>query len=283
VNLDTPLFDVLEDIDGITLGSDTRFTASPVSGTPAPGECAAVTGAPNLTASSHITEEFPSFGANTPVGNLPYNLAISISTSAFNQMLKAQIECGLLQKSLTEIDLGYGPVPITAGLLSTFIPTLSGLDPELPMRIDLVPTLAPFLTGNAGPENEIGEIRIPHLLIEVHYNDGIHTGNNSLIVRGAIDMRAGFDLTFDAQSGSLAFTVANVSNLVIAFLVNNVLANEVQLTAVLNYLLPQVLPSLGDSLGAFPLPEFFGLQLQGIEVSRNGQFYTLFADLVSAP
>jgi hypothetical protein len=283
VNLDTPLFDVLEDNDGITLGSDTRFTATPVAGTPAPGECAAVAGAPNLAASFHVTEAFPSFGANTPVGNLPYGLAISISTSAFNQMLKAQIECGLLQTSLTEVDLGDGPIPVTAGFLSTFMPQLNNLDPELPMRIDLKPTLAPFLTGNPGPATEIGEIRIPQLLLEVHYNDGIHTGSSSLIIRGALDMRAGFDLSFDPLSGSLAFSISNVSDLVIAFLVNNILVNEVQLAAVLNIVLPQLLPSLGDGLGAFPLPEFFGLQLQGVEVSRNGAFYTLFADLVSGP
>jgi len=48
-------------------------------------------------------------------------------------------------------------------------------------------------------------------------------------------------------------------------------------------LLPTVLPSLGDGLGAFPLPEFFGLKLNGVDVSRNGQFYTLFADLVPGP
>lgn len=283
VNLDTPLFDVLEDTDGVTLGSDTRFTATPVSGTPAPGECPAVAGAPNLAASYHISEAFPSFGATTPVGNLPYNLAISISTSAFNQMLKAQIECGLLQTSLTEVDLGDGPIPVTAGFLATFMPQLSNLDPNLPMRIDLKPTLAPFLTGNPGPAGEIGEIRIPQLLLEVHYNDGIHTGNNSLIIRGALDMRAGFELSFDPLTGSLAFSISNVSNLVIAFLVNNILVNEVQLAAVLNIVLPQLLPSLGDGLGSFPLPAFFGLQLQGVEVSRNGQFYTLFADLVPGP
>jgi hypothetical protein len=52
---------------------------------------------------------------------------------------------------------------------------------------------------------------------------------------------------------------------------------------VLGFLLPDVLPALGDGLGAFPLPEFFGLQLSGVEVSRNGQFYTLFADLAAVP
>ncbi len=281
VNLDTPLFDVLEDNAGITLGSDTRFTATPVAGVPALGECAQVPNAPNLAASYHVTETFPSFGANTPVSALPYNLAISISTSAFNQLLKSQIECGLLQTSLTEIDLGGGLQAVTAGLLTLFMPTLSGFDPALPMRIDLKPTMAPFLTGAAGPGGEIGQIRIPQLIMEIHIDDGLHPGDSGLIIRGALDMTAGLGMTF--VDGSLAFSVSTVSGLTIAFLANSVTANETQLTSVLNFLLPTVLPSLGDGLGAFPLPEFFGLQLSGVEVSRNGQFYTLYTNLVPGP
>ena len=280
VNLDTPLFDVLEDNAGITLGSDTRFVATPVAGTPAPGECAQVPNAPNLAASYHIAEAFPSFGANTP-GGFPYNLAISISTSAFNQLLKAQIECGLLQTSLTEIDIGAGLQPLTAGLLKVFMPTLSGFDSALPMRIDLKPTVAPFLTGNGGPGGEIGEIRIPQLIMEIHIDDGLHPGDSGLIIRGALDMTAGLGLSF--VNGALTFSVSNVTGLTIAFLTNNVTANEAQLTTVLNFLLPTALPALGDGLGAFPLPEFFGLLLDGVEVSRNGQFYTLFTNLVPGP
>jgi hypothetical protein len=280
VNLDTPLFDVLEDNAGITLGSDTRFVATPVAGTPAPGECAQVPNAPNLAASYHVTEAFPSFGANTPGGS-PYNLAISISTSAFNQLLKAQIECGLLQTSLTEIDIGAGLQPLTAGLLKVFMPTLSGFDSALPMRIDLKPTVAPFLTGNGGPGGEIGEIRIPQLIMEIHIDDGLHPGDTGLIIRGALDMTAGLGLSF--VNGALTFSVSNVTGLTIAFLTNNVTANETQLTTVLNFLLPTALPALGDGLGAFPLPEFFGLLLDGVEVSRNGQFYTLFTNLVPGP
>ena len=280
VNLDTPLFDVLEDNAGITLGSDTRFVATPVPGVPAPGQCAQVPNAPNLAASYHVTEAFPSFGANAPGGS-PYNLAISISTSAFNQLLKAQIECGLLQTSLTEIDIGSGLQPVTAGLLRLFMPTLSGFDPALPMRIDLKPTMAPLLTGNAGPGGEIGEVRIPQLIMEIHIDDGLHPGDSGLIIRGALDLTAGLGLNF--VSGALAFSVSTVSNLTIAFLTNNITANEAQLTTVLNFLLPTVLPSLGDGLGAFPLPSFFGLQLSGVEVSRNGQFYTLFTNLVPGP
>jgi hypothetical protein len=161
------------------------------------------------------------------------------------------------------------------------MPTLSGFDSALPMRIDLKPTIAPFLTGNGGPGGEIGEIRIPQLIMEIHIDDGLHPGDSGLIIRGALDMTAGLGLSF--VNGALTFSVSNVTGLTIAFLTNNVTANETQLTTVLNFLLPTALPALGDGLGAFPLPEFFGLLLDGVEVSRNGQFYTLFTNLVPGP
>lgn len=274
VHFEAPLFAVAENMTGVTLGSDTRITASIGSGL---GQCQPPLGAPDLLASYHVPEPFPTFGETTP-GGLPYGIAVAISTSAFNQLLKSQIECGLLQTTLTEIDLGTGPQPVTAGLLSLFMPTLSGFfDPEQPMRIDLKPTLAPFLTGALGPGGEIAELKIPQLQIEVHFQG--FAGDGGLAIQGTIDLRAGLGLTFDNLTSSLAFSVASVSDLTLAFLVNNISTNEGALANALGFVLPDVLPALGDGLGGFPLPHFFGLSLQGVEVSRQGQFLTLFADL----
>lgn len=275
VNFESPLFAVTEDTAGITLGSDARITSSVGTG---PGQCTPPFGSPNLNASYHVSEAFPSFGALSP-GGFPYHLAVAISTSAFNQLLKAQIECGLLRTSLTEADFGTGLQPITAGSLLLFLPTLSSFDPATPMRIDLKPTLAPFMTGNGGPSGELGELRIPQLEIEVHIDDGMHPGNSGLIIKGAIDARAGLDLAFDALTSSLTFTVGAVSDIQIAFLKNNVGANEANVITVLSFILPDLLPALGDGLGAFPLPQFFGLSLDGVEVTRTGQFYSLYANL----
>ncbi|MDJ0869925.1 MAG: hypothetical protein QNK03_27785, partial [Myxococcota bacterium] len=72
-------------------------------------------------------------------------------------------------------------------------------------------------------------------------------------------------------------------DITVALLDNFVNTNEAVLQIVLPNLLALVLPDLAAGLGSFPLPEFLGLQLQGVEVSRNGQFYSLFADLVSVP
>jgi hypothetical protein len=276
VNFESPLFAVTEDTAGVTLGSDARITSAIGTG---PGQCSPPFGTPDLTASYHVAEAFPTFGATSP-GGFPYHLSVAISTSAFNQLLKAQIECGLLRTSLTEIDIGTGPQPVTAGLLLLFLPTLSGFDPATPMRIDLKPTLAPFMTGNSGPSGELGELRIAQLELEVHIDDGLHPGNSGLIIKGAIDARAGLDLAFDELTSQLTFTVGSATDIQISFLKNNVSANEAGVASVLNFILPDLLPSLGDGLGAFPLPSFFGLNLEGVEVTRTGQFYALFANLV---
>ena len=44
-----------------------------------------------------------------------------------------------------------------------------------------------------------------------------------------------------------------------------------------------LIPQLAGALSGFPLPQFFGFSLQGVEVSRNGQFLSLFANLTPAP
>jgi hypothetical protein len=278
VSLEAPLFDVLEDPAGLTLGSDVRVTSSVGTG---PGQCPAPEGSPDLAGSYHVTEPFPAFGANTP-GGLPYHIAIAISTSAFNQLLKGQIECGLLRISLTEIDLGFGPLPLTAGVLSILIPELGGFDPETPLEVRLIPTLSPLLTGSAGPGGELGELRVGHYLIEVVRSD---VTTNALLLRGALDFRAGLDMAFDDLTGQLVVGIGSVTpqDITVAILTNLVGTNEAQLTLSLPYLIASVLPELGESLGAFPIPGFFGLSLQAVEVSRSGSFYSIFADLMPAP
>jgi len=281
VNLEAPLFDVLEDTAGLTLGSNVRVTSSTGTG---PGQCQPPAGAPSLAASYSVTEPFPTFGANTPVGNLPYHLGIAISTSAFNQLLKSQIECGLLQIELTEIDLGTGPLPLTAGTLGLIIPEFQYFNNlGMPMILRLKPTLAPFLTGNNGPAGEIGEIRVGQYVMEVYGLDSF--SQEFLVLRGAMDFRAGLDMTFDNLTAQLVVGIGSVTpaDIQVAVLDNLVNTNETTLGIALPVLIALVLPDLGSGLGAFPIPSFFGLQLDGVEVSRSGQFYSLFTNLYPAP
>jgi hypothetical protein len=283
VQFEAPLFEVPglwdgvgEDVDGVTLGSDTRVTSS--FGTD-PGQCLPPVGAPDVAASYHLDEAFPSFGALTP-GGLPYHLALAISTSAFDQLLKAQTECGLLLASLTEFDVGFGPVPLTAGILGLYLPQFSNLPATTRMRIDLRPTLAPLISGNTGPGGELAEIQVPHLIAEVREDI-----SNHYWLGLAIDFSAGLAIQFDPAENALAFSVQSVDsqNLTIAVIQNLLLIPEATIQSALPPLIEPILPSLGDGLGAFPLPDFLGLQLESVEVTRTGSFLTLYANLAPAP
>ena len=277
VMMEAPLFDVIENPAGITLGSNVRVTSSVGSG---PGQCQPPAGTPDLAASYHVAEPFPSFGATTP-GGAAYHLGVAISTSAFNQLLKAQIECGLLRLELDEIDLGFGPVPITAGVLAVLIPELASFPPETPMHVALTPTLAPFLTGNPGPGGELGEVRVGQYVIELF----AHNPDPLRVLSGALDFRAGLDMDFDDATGQLVVGIGSVApaDITLAVLDNTINTNEASLQLSLPFLIASVLPELGSGLGAFPIPSFFGLSLQAVEVSRSGSFYSLFTNLTPAP
>ncbi len=75
----------------------------------------------------------------------------------------SQIENGLLRSEITEL---YG-IPLTAGLLATFIPPLVGANPEEPVVVRIRPTLAPLFTGAAGPNGEFAELKIAALAVEM--------------------------------------------------------------------------------------------------------------------
>ena len=266
VTLEAPLFDVLEDTAGITLGSDARITAL----MPTPG-------APDLTASYHVAEPFPTFGSTAP-GGAAYGLALAISSSAFNQLLKAETESGLLRTSLTEVDLGAGPLPLTPANLSTFIPQLAILQPDTPLRIDIQPTLAPVVTGQGGPNGELADLRLGHLTANLVRDD-----TNKVLIAAAIDVRVGLDVEF--TGGQLAFTVGALSpgNLAVTILMNNIGAIDAQLSSLLLFLVPELFPSLAGSLGSFPIPTFLGFELSPVEAGYAGEFLSLYANLVPVP
>ena len=274
VTLDTPIFDIPEDDGGLTIGTDTSVTASVGSG---PGQCDAPASAPDLLASLHVPNPFPSFLATTP-GGLPYELGICISTSAFNQLLRAQIECGLLQLDLTEFDFGAGPLPLTTGLLTLLIPELAIFPPSAPVLLRLRPTLAPVVTGNSGPNGELAEIRIGHLILELH---DVTPGVTQPLLVVAIDFRAGLELLVDSATDQLAPTLTSVApaDVTISIIDNLVQTDEATLQAALPLLLQVALPSLGSSLGGFPVPSFLDLELDPVEISRSGNFMSIFADL----
>lgn len=281
LQLDAPLFAVDEDATGITLGADSRFGVSV--GTD-PGQCVPPPGAPNLTASYAPPVPFPTFGPTAPVSGAPYGVGIGISPAGFNQLLRGQTECGLLRTSLTEIDLdgpgGNAPLPITSTLLSLLAGEFAQLPPNTPMRIDVAPTLAPVITGAPGPSGELEELRIAHVGVTI-----VETGPETVWLGGAFDARLGMDLDFQTDGSGLAITLTEPSaaDTTMTVIYNPLGTNEAQLEALLPTIIRPLIPDLASALSGFPLPEFFGLVLGGVEVSHQGSFTALYADLTPAP
>jgi len=269
VVLDTPMNAVLEDNVGITFRIDASGTAS----TPDPE-------APDLTASYHVAETFPTFGANSP-GGFPYGLGITFSTSAFNQLLRAQVESGLLRTELTAIDLGGGPIPLTAGLLAAFFPELGVVPPATPLAVRLAPTIAPVLTGAAGPLGELAELKIAQLLAHVVADP--NSSDELLLATITVDARLGFDMTFNSGAINLTITPPGPADLTVALLANPLSIDEAAVQSLLPAILGPLLPTLADALGSIPLPEFFGLNLTGVEVARTGGHMGIFANLTPTP
>ncbi len=275
--LDAPFFQVAETPGGITLGSDSRFITNIGTG---PGQCNPPANAPDLTASYHVNQPFPSFGSTTP-GGTPYEIAIGISSSGFNQLLRSQVECGLLVATITELDLlGTGtPLPLTAGLLSSFVPQLAILPGSSPAKIELAPTIAPLVTGAPGPAGELALLKLSQLYMKVL----VDAQNGAGFVEVAdffLDAELGINLTVNG-SGALTFSITPPEpTFVTAKHVENPIGADL---SVVEALLPTVvgtfLPALAGGLGSFPLPSFLGLSLDVVEVSRNGEMLTIYSNL----
>jgi hypothetical protein len=189
-----------------------------------------------------------------------------------------------MRASLTTIDIdgpgGTPPLPITAFLLSLISPEFGQLPPNTPLRVDIAPTIAPVVTGNPGPNGELTELKIAHVAVDI-----VEPGPGTVWLSGAFDARLGMDFDFLPDGSGLAITIAEPSetDLTMNVIYNPLGTNEAQLEAVLPGLIRTQIPDLAGALAGFPLPQFFGLSLAGVEVSRTGQFMGLYANLTPAP
>ncbi len=263
LDVDAPYTAITEDPTGISFAADLGAAAL----TPAPG-------APTLAAYLHVPETFPTFTAATPVGAVPFDIAVGLSTSAMNALLRAQTEQGLLQLSTAAIDLGGGSAVLTAGLLAPALPGFAALAPSTPLTLRLVPTLAPVLTGGGAASGEIAELRLGHLRLEVVENPGV----GEIVHLGAA-VEARFDVALAVDGAGLTFDLAAPApaDVTVAVLVNPLGTSEAAVAALVPTILTGVLPDLAGALGTIPLPGVVG---QSVEVSRS-PYYTVFAEFGS--
>ncbi len=243
-------------------------------------------GAPDFTRSLVIAPEpFPAYGANTPGGrpgtdvtSTPYHLALGLSATSFNQLLKSLTEKGILNITLTEIALGGGsPITVTSDVLGVFIPEFFDLPAATPLKIDIIPTVSPIVTGLPGPAGELEELKLSQLLINISAADG-----SVLYLSVAVDVRTGINFSYSQATNALAILLGavNSNDITTVILENGIHTDESNLQGVVPLLVQQFLPSLTGGLGSIPLPALFGLSPGNARVNKQGTFMSIYLDFV---
>jgi len=277
-NLDAPFTLIDEGADAIDFRANADFFTTIGAGV---SDCLPPEGAPDLAATFDVLGDYPTLGATTPGGD-PYGLGLIISASAFNQLLGAMTECGILNQQLSEIPFGGVTLPVTSTLLSAIVPQFGSRPPNTPMYIRVKPTVAPFITDRPGPNGEPAELMLANLQIE--FIEPTTLGDR-LWLTLAVDAPLGFDLTYDAVNGVLAPTITAPApgQMSARVITNSIGAIEADIEALFPSLFPSFVDSLGASFGAFPLPSFLGLQLDVLDVDRQGNYFVLYGNLNQVP
>ena len=284
--LNAPFTEITESGSAIDFRADADFASSFGTG---PNQCVQPPHAPDFTSSFDVEGAYPTLGGTSPGGD-PYGLGLVISSSAFNQLLSVMTECGLLNQDLTEIPLGGATLPVNSSVLAALVPEFgTKLPANTPMVVRIDPQAAPFLTdAAAGPGGETAEL----MLADVHVDfiqplPATETRPAAEVtwLSLAVDAPLGFDLAFDAANGVLAPTITPPagSDVTTRVHANSVGADEAAVEAVFSNLFPTFVGGLSSSFSAFPLPGFLGLDLEVIEVARQGNSYVLYANLNPVP
>ena len=265
-----PFSRISEDHDGITFVMDTAVDILPE------GPCTTSQENPALAAVYDVPRLLPPLGSITP-GGLLFDVGGMMSATVLNQALRGGTACGHLQAELTEIDMNGEIVPITAGLLTTFLPAFAQFDPALPLRMVLRPTLAPVVSGTLGPVGELIDLRVSTYLVELFTLD-----NTSPLMQLALDLRAGLDLQLDPATGAVRPYIGTITDWV-ATLLHNPLGVD---PARIDVFVAELLPNMGDlnnQLEPLSIPTIEGFDFKIVEVGRMDTYLNTFLDLIPPP
>lgn len=280
-NLDAPFTLIDEGADAIDFRANADFFSTFGTG---PTDCQPAPFAPDLDATFDVPGAYPTLGATTPGGD-PYGLGLVISASTFNQLLGAMTECGVLNQQLTEIPFGGVTLPVTSSVLAAIVPEFgTAVAPNTPMEIRVKPTAAPFISERPGPNGEPAELVLPNLHVEFVQPNWV-TNVDLTWLTLAIDAPLGFDLAYDEVNGVLAPSISAPAPADVTARVrtNLIGTNEAFVEALFPSLFPSFVSALSDTFGAFPLPAFLGLQLDVLDVVRDGNYFVLYGNLNQIP
>jgi hypothetical protein len=229
-----------------------------------------VAGAPNLTSSVGWGDSLGPIAATSPGGH-GYDVAVGASASSFNQLLAGETERGLLNVDVNQLD----GVPLTLKGLLDLIGAGGLVTNDMPLTIELRPEVAPIVTTAAGPGGALGELRLAGYRVTVKTVDP-----SAVLMELVIDFTTGVDLSF--QDGGLAFGIrAPAADAFDVAITKNPLGiPDAIIEQVFEQLTPRVFESVQDALPKFPLPQFVGLNLQPVEVNRQGTGFVIYTNLV---
>lgn len=234
---------------------------------------------PNLSGSLRVPGVYPTF-----TSSVRHELALGLSFSGLNRLLMSETEARRFQIVIDQVKSGGATVPFTASTLSV-IPEFAALPPDTPLRARIKATLAPVLTGNAGPHSELLEVQVAQVVVSVlklaTNAQGQTTESEQL--RLAIDARAGVNLSL--ASGALTATLGTLeqNDLTISVLANAIGANETLLEVAGPIVLASELPEIVGAAASFPLPSLLDLSVQAKHIQRKDGYLLLFASLVPTP
>jgi len=231
-----------------------------------------VPGAPNLTGSVGWGDTLGPIGSTSP-GGQGFDVAVGASASSFNQLLAGETERGLLNVDVTQLDGN----PLTLKRLLDLIGAGGLVTTDMPLAIELRPEVAPIVTTAPGPGGALGEMRLSGYRVTVKT-----LAPPAVLMELVIDFTTGIDLSF--EDGGLAFGIrppaADAFDVTVTQ--NPLGIPDAVIEQVFEQLAPRVFGSVQDALPKFPLPQFVGLNLQPVEVNRQGTGFVLFANLVPA-
>lgn len=219
-----------------------------------------------------VPHTLPTHTGLDPVAGQPYDFAVTLRLALLNQLLAAQSGTLLRPFEVAELDLGSGPVPLTAGRLAALIPALRALDPAYGLRLRIRPTLPPMLLGHGGNQpGTIADLAIAQLIAEVL--PAASSTNQSPFLSLSLDIEGGLALSYDTSDRSL---VAQVTpGTAHAVLLDNPLGiDEATLTQLIETLAPRLVASMGHA--RFALPELAGIDMVPTQIVPEGGCASLF-------
>ncbi len=234
-DLDAVPSTVSVDDTGLTLGLETYFTASTV-----------------------VVPHYSPGSLTYPYSTPSYSTSTDDLTLGLNQDFVNQALYGLWSGGILELQMDSKELGLDLSDLSDFLPELSDL--SIATSAYLPPVVLPG-TGGSLLDMQIGDLELSifngaideanlfmRVYVQVDVGLDLSAGSDNTLSAGLGDINVRFDLVYPNEGGQYAADTE----------------------ALLEALVPMLLPSLTDALGEIPIPDLAGFGLSSVTVGLDG-------------